>query len=208
MTEWTSRERIILNSLSTPPRIQAYLNTLKYNIDPITRSPRFVMKTKKAHCFDGALFAAAALEFHGDKPLLVDMRSNKNDDDHVLAVYERHGRWGSVAKSNFATCRGRDPVYASLRELIMSYFDGWFNLAREKTLREFSKPFDLRKVKDIAWRTTDEDLDPLGFRLDAVKHYALLKPAHIRLLSTPDDLAFKGATLGTDVRGAFKVRKG
>ena len=206
MTEWTSRERIVLTSLSTPARIQEYLNGLKYNIDPIARSPRYVMKEHAAHCLDGALLAAAALEFHGDPPLVVDMRSNKDDDDHVIAIYERHGRLGAIAKSNFVTCRSRDPVYTSLRELIMSYFDGWFNLDRQKTLREFSKPFDLRKVRDIEWRTTFDDVDPIGHRLDALKHYALLTPKLIKLLTPPDDLAFKGATLGLVKKGAFKVK--
>ena len=120
--EWTIGEKRFLKKLDDPDKIQGFLDTIDYNPDYECRSPRWVIRKRSAHCFEGALFAAAALNFIGYKPLLVDMKAF-NDDDHVIAVFKVDGFWGSVAISNFTTLRYREPVYRSLRELIMSYFD-------------------------------------------------------------------------------------
>jgi hypothetical protein len=96
---WTAAERAELARLDTPAKVQKYLNALAYDPEPGTASPRRIMREKKANCFEGALFAAAAFRFRGRPPLVVDMRS-WNDDDHVLAVFRQNGAWGCVAKSN------------------------------------------------------------------------------------------------------------
>jgi hypothetical protein len=206
MTHWTQTEKKFFRKLNSPFKIQLYLDSLPYNIDKITRTPRQVMKSGKAHCFDAAIFAAAVLQEHGHKPLLIDLRSNHEDDDHVLAVFQQAGCWGAIGKSNYTGCRYRDPVFRSLRELAISYFVVYFNLAGVKTLREYSVPFDLRKVKDVDWRRGDCDLDFLSQRLDAIRHYDLISPRTEKLLAPADDRSFRAETLGLDPRGAFKVK--
>ncbi len=149
---WTAAERKALDRLRTPGDIQRLLETTPYSSEPIYRSPRSVLRDRKAHCFDGAMLAAAALERLGHEPLLVDLRAHR-DDDHVLAVYRQDGRWGAIAKSNFVGLRGRAPVYLSLRELAMSYFEAYFNLERRLSLRSFSRPLKLRAFERLSWRT-------------------------------------------------------
>ena len=205
-TFWNKTERKLLGKLNTPAKIQAFLDKVRYNISEKTHSPRFVMKLKTAHCFDGALFAAAALEFNGDPPILVDLRSNHEDDDHVLAIFKRCGRYGAVAKSNYTGCRYRDPVFQTVRELVMSYFPIYFNLAGKKTLREFSVPFPLSKIKDVDWRKSPEDLTFLGDRIDRIRHFRLINKASERFLAMADERTFRGETLGLDPRGAFKAK--
>ena len=206
MNPWTSQERRLFGKLSTAEKIQTYLDSIKYNTDSITRSPRAVMQKRRAHCFDGALFAAAAFEAQGEAPLVMYMESSPDDDDHVLAVFRRFNCWGAVAKSNYTTCRYRDPVYRTLRELAMSYFDGYFNLSGRKTLRAYSQPFNLKRLKDVEWRTTMEDLDFLDRRIKKTREHRLISRVQERLLVRADDRLFRGATLGLDPKGAFKVR--
>jgi len=153
---WTKEENIFWKQIRKPSDIQDFLNNASYNTDEITRSPRYVIKTNKAHCFDGALFGACALRQLGHKPLIIDLRAEK-DDDHVLAVYKEFNCWGSVGKSNFTTLKYREPVYRTIRELVMSYFDFYFNSEGYKSLREYSRPLDLTKFDKIDWmRTTDD----------------------------------------------------
>ncbi len=206
MSCWNVSERRIFSKLTTPYKVQLYLDALPYNIEELTRSPREMLRAGSAHCFDGALFAAAALAELGYPPLIVDLRSNGKDSDHILAVFQESGCWGAVAKSNFTGCRYRDPVFRSLRELVMSYFYIYFNLAGEKTLREYSQTFDLRKLKDVPWRTTSENLDPLSARLNAVRHFWLINKRQEKHLAPIDDRTFRGETLGLDPRGAHKVK--
>ena len=203
--DWTRAEKAVFRPLSKPGKIQSYVDGLKYNITDMTRSPRFVIKTGQAHCFDGAMFAAAALAFHGDPPLLIDLRANDDDDDHILAIFKRDGLYGAIAQSNYTGCRYRDPVYRNIRELALSYFNIYFNLAGSKTLREYSVLFDLRKVKDIAWRTTAEDISRLGDRIDRIRHFKLIPARAEKNLEDADDRLFRGETLGLDPRGAFKI---
>jgi hypothetical protein len=158
---WTSEETRFLKSLYNPDKIQSFLDSIEYNPDYTSRSPRWVIKTGTAHCFEGALFAAAALQLFGNKPLIVDMLA-EDDDDHVIAVFKVDGYWGAVAKSNFTSLRFREPVYRSVRELVMSYFDFFFNTNGFKSLRSYSLPFDLSFYESENWATTDEDLEYIG----------------------------------------------
>jgi hypothetical protein len=203
---WTPAERAELARLDTPTRIQNYLNFMAYDPEPGTASPRRVMREKKANCFEGALFAAAAFRFHGRRPLLVDMRS-WNDDDHVLAVFQKNGAWGCVAKSNFTVLRFREPVYRTIRELMMSYFDVYFNALGQKTLRAYSVPFDLSRFDEIGWMTTEEDISDIGDALDRARHYKVLTPAHIRSLQITDPVLVKAGLLGADPSGLYAPKK-
>ncbi len=146
---WTKEELKFLDQLNTPLKIQQYLDSISYNATHETNSPRWVMRKKRAHCVEGALFAAACLENQDFRPMVVDMRA-ENDDDHVIAVYNIDGCWGAIAKSNFTVIRQREPVYKSVRELVMSYFDFYFNSLGEKTLRALfpaSRPEAVRQAK-------------------------------------------------------------
>jgi len=202
---WNRAERGLLRTLNTPSQIQAYLNAIAYDAVPGTASPRQVMRERKANCFEGALFAAAAFRFHGRPPLLVNMRS-WNDDDHVLAVFRRNSGWGCVAKSNFTVLRSREPVYRTIRELMMSYFDVYFNAIGDKTLRGYSVPFDLSRFDRRGWMTTDEDISWIGDALDRARHYRVLTPVQIRALRRADPELVKAGLLGADQNGLFKPK--
>lgn len=201
--DWTKDEIRFLKNLSDPGRIQDFLDSIDYNPNYECRSPRWVIRKRSAHCFEGALFAAAALEFIGHKPLLVDMKSH-NDDDHVIAIFRVNGYLGAVAKSNFTTLRYREPVYRSLRELIMSYFDFYFNLKGDKSLRSFSRPLDLTIYKSRHWATTDEDLEYIGDKLETIHHYPVIDDRMIAGLNKASDIMMKAGMLGSVEEGLFK----
>src|SRR5688500_379051 len=156
----TRAELAQLRRLNTPEKIQAYLDGLEYNLEPAgetLRSPRRVLRDRTAHCAAGALLAAAAFRIQGRSPLVVDLEAVR-DDDHVLAVYRDKGLWGSVAISKFAGLRYRSPVYRSIRDLVMSYFEHYYNWDAERSLRAFSRPISLARFDRISWMTAEEDL--------------------------------------------------
>ena len=193
----------VLDGFSRPEHVQAFLDTLRYSEDPIYRSPRSVLRDGKAHCFDGALFAAAALERLGFPPRLVDLRAVR-DDDHVLAVFQVDGHWGAVAKSNFVGLRWREPVHRTLRELAVSYLDAYFNLDYERSLREFSRPVDLHRFDALAWRTADDGLEAVATALDAVRHTPVLTPAQIQRLARVDERTYQAQLLGSNAAGLYR----
>lgn len=200
---WTKEEKDFLKTLSDPDKIQGFLDSIDYNPNPECRSPRWVIKKRSAHCFEGALFSAACLEFIGYKPLLVDMKA-WNDDDHVIAVFKKNGHWGSVAKSNFTTLRYREPVYRNLRELVMSYFDFYFNLNGEKSLRSYSRPLDLTIYNSRNWATTDEDLEFIGDKLESLTHYPVVNEKMIKGLFNASEISLKAGMLGSNEAGLYK----
>jgi hypothetical protein len=142
LDQLTDHERQTLAGLDSPAAIQAFLDDIPYSTDDFYRCPLRVLRERTAHCFDGALFGAAALRRLGYPPLILDMLAER-DDEHLLALYRVDSHWGAVAKSNFAGLRFREPVYRSLRELVMSYFEDYFNADGEKTLRGYTVPLDL-----------------------------------------------------------------
>lgn len=200
---WTNEEIRFLKTLDNPDKIQAFLDSIDYNPDYECRSPRWVIKKKSAHCFEGALFAASALKLVGYKPLIVDMLAH-NDDDHVIAVFRENGHWGAVAKSNFTSLRYREPVYRTIRELIMSYFDFFFNTNGEKSLRSYSLPLDLNIFESRSWETTDEDLEYIGDKLESLHHFPVVTQAMIQKLYKASDAMLKAGLLGSNEEGLFK----
>ncbi len=202
---WTPAERAVFKKLNSPEKIQAFLDRLAYDPRPGTASPRRVLRERKANCFEGAMFGAAALRFHGRPPLLVDMRS-WNDDDHVLAVFRHNGAWGCVAKSNYTVLRFREPVYRTIRELMMSYFDVFFNPIGQKTLRQYSVPFDLRRFDARDWMTTEDDVSWIGGALDRARHYDVMTRAQVRDLHLTDPALVKAGLLGSNPAGLFKPK--
>jgi len=200
---WTKDEIKFLKTLNSPDKIQGFLDSVDYNPDYECRSPRWVIKKRSAHCFEGALFAAAAMQFNGYKPLIVDMKAF-NDDDHVIAVFQNNGHWGSIAKSNFTSLRFREPVYRSIRELIMSYFDFFFNTAGDKSLRSYSLPLNLTLYNSRNWPITDEDLEYIGDKLENMRHYPVADKSMIKNLSKASDTMLKAGLLGSNSEGLFK----
>jgi hypothetical protein len=204
-TSWNPEEVKFLKQFDSPIKIQSFLDNLEYNSVIECRSPRYVIKNRRAHCTEGAIFAAACLDFIGYPPLLVDLKA-ENDDDHVIAVFKHKGYWGAVAKSNFTVLRFREPVYRTLRELSMSYFDFYFNTLGEKTLRSYSLPHNLNRFNQTEWRTTDKDLDEIGNWLTDVKHIQLITPAQVKNLSITGDHLLKSSLIGSNPAGLFKPR--
>jgi hypothetical protein len=185
--------------LRTPDKIQHFLDhDLAYNKEPdgpTCRSPRVVLRDRTAHCMEGALFGAAALRVLGHPPLLLDLEAVR-DDDHVLAIFQVRGRWGAIAKSNYSGLRYREPVYRSLRELVMSYFEHYYNLRREKTLRRYSRPVNLRRFDGRHWMTAEEDVWMVPEYLCEIAHTPLLPPAVEARLSRVDARLFAAGKLG------------
>lgn len=203
MQNWNEEEIRFLKTLTDTDKIQDFLDSIDYNPVYECRSPRWVIRKRSAHCFEGALFSAAALSFLGYKPLIVDMKAF-NDDDHVIAVFRQNNHWGAIAKSNFTSLRYREPVYRTIRELIMSYFDFFFNINGDKSLRSFSLPLDLKIYNSRNWMTTDEDLEYIGDKLESMHHYPIVNDAMIRNLKKASDSMLKAGLLGSNEAGLFK----
>ena len=193
--DFTPAELRKLRSLKDPYGIQRFLDDMPYRLADTAWSPRRVLRENTSHCFEGAIFAAAALRANGYPPLIIDFEA-EHDTDHVLAIYRVKGHWGAVAKSNYAGCRYREPVYRSLRELAMSYFNIYFNLRRERTLRTFSRPVNLARFDDQAWMTTEEPIWFITYHLLEIHHYKLLTPDMVKRLRRIDDRLFRAETLG------------
>jgi hypothetical protein len=202
---WNRAELAILDHLTNPERIQAFIDGLPYSADPFSRSPRSVLRDRKANCFDGALFAAAALRRVGYPPVVVDMRAVR-DDDHVIAIFRRGGHIGAVAKSNCVGLRYREPVFRTLRELALSYFEDYFNLDYEKTLRSYSAPFELSRLDKLCWETSDEHLEDIGARLDAIRHFPLLSAKQVSSLARVDKRSYVAGFIGSNRAGLYKPK--
>jgi len=202
-SDWTKREMAVLSTLKSPIRIQEFLDTLPYSAESRYRSPRSVLRDRKAHCYDGAVFAAMALRRLGYPPLIVDMDAVR-DDDHVIALFKRNGRFGAIAKSNFAGLRYREPVYASLRELVMSYFESFYNVAYEKTLRQYTRPLSLSTFDMLGWNISDSALDVIGDALSNIRVYRILTPAMARSLSPVDKRTYDAGLIGANKNGLYK----
>ncbi|TSC59851.1 MAG: hypothetical protein LiPW15_519 [Parcubacteria group bacterium LiPW_15] len=174
----------VFKKLTTPAKVQDFLNKIPINFEPegeTCRSPLLSLKHKKAHCLEGAYLAAAALWFHGREPLLLDLRTVSRDDDHVVALFKESGRWGAISKTNHAVLRYREPVYASIRELAMSYFHEYFLDDGKKTMRDYSALFGLLKYGD-GWLTSKDNLWDIGADLDDSRHFKIFpKNSRVRL---------------------------
>ncbi len=182
------------------------LDEIPYNPVIECKSPRNVLLKRTAHCFEGALLAAALMQFHGREPLVVDMVA-ENDDDHVITVFKHKNHWGAVAKSNCTTLCFREPVYRIIRELVMTYFDVYLNLNGEKSLRSYSRPVNINWLHSRDWPVTDEDLEPLGFKLFDYRHYSILSKSMIRELSPARKILLKATLLGSNPSGLYKPKK-
>ena len=195
---FTAAERAVFRPLRTPEKIQAFLDELAYNKEPggvTCRSPRKVLRDRTAHCMEGALMGAAALRMIGYPPLLLDFEAVR-DDDHVIALFQRQGHWGALAKSNYSGLRYREPVYRTLRELAMSYFVHYYNLRREKSLRTYSRPVNLKRFDRRHWMTAEEDVWFVPEYLTTIHHTPVLRPHLIPRLGKVDARLFAAGLVG------------
>jgi hypothetical protein len=193
---FTAAELRKLRSLKNPHGIQRFLDDMPYHVATTAWSPRRVLRENTSHCFEGALFAAAALRANGYPPLILDLEAD-HDTDHVIAIYRIRGHWGAVAKSNFTGCRYREPVYRSLRELALSYFDVYFNLRGERTLRTFSRPVNMARFDRHHWTTTEEHLWYVAEYLFTIRHHRLFTSTMVKNLHRLDDRSFRAGRLGS-----------
>jgi hypothetical protein len=202
-----NEQLLLLRSLDNPYQIQAFLDSIPYSAEDRNRCPLNVLNDRQAHCLDGALFAAAALSRLGDPPLLVDMFPDPGmDDDHVLALFWRHGRLGAIAKSNFVGLRYREPVYRSLRELVMSYFDDYFNVNGVRSLRYYTRPLKLSAFDRLEWEVSDAGTDAIERRLLQLRRIPLLSPEMAASLEPVDALSYKAGMLNVNHAGLYKPK--
>jgi hypothetical protein len=184
-----------LRALKTPAGIQRFLDELPYNLSYTARSPKEVLHARTASCLEGAIFAAAALRAIGFPPLIFDLEAEQ-DTDHVVALFKVGGHWGAVAKSNFTGCRYREPVYRTLRELAMSYFNVYFNLRGERTLRRYSRPVNLARFDRRNWMTTDKPVWFIAEYLCEIPHTPLLRSTMEKHLTRVDPRTIKAEMVG------------
>jgi len=174
-----------LRKLDSPRKIQDLIDSLAINMEHDARtymSPRRVLATGQAHCVEGAMLAAAALAFHGERPLLLDFQAAYYDEDHVVALFRVNGHWGAISKTNHPGLRYRDPIHHSVRGLATSYFHEYYLWDGRKSLRHFSRPFDLSRYAPERWVTASQDLDWLVHALDASAHVPIIPKGNLRKL--------------------------
>ena len=196
----------IISGLTSPLRIQTFLDSIPYSSEEVYRCPASVLRDGKAHCFDGALFAAAALRRLGYPPFIVYMIAVR-DDDHLLAIFKRDGYWGAVAKSNVVGLRYREPIYHSLRELVMSYFEDYYNIEGEKTLRGYTTPIDLARYDHLNWMTSDQKLEVIADGVDKPRKFKVLTEDMIARLAPVDKRSFDAGLFGSDWAGLYDPKK-
>ena len=201
-SEWSKRELELLKRHSSPDRIQDLLDTIPYRCENGHFSARAPLRDKRAHCFDGALLAAAALSRGDCIPMLVDLCAER-DDDHILCAYQWRGYWGAVAKSNFPGLRFREPIFKSVRELVLSYFELYFNMQREKSLRTFSKPLKLPAREKLDWECDDSAGDRIVALLNQQPHYPIVERHHTKRLRAVDTRFYRSQLVGVNLRGVY-----
>ncbi|MFH1308239.1 MAG: hypothetical protein ABIH72_05280 [archaeon] len=188
MYGFDKKEVKIFKRLNSPKKIQQFLDKLEMNFEErgdTCMSPRQVLMTGKAHCIEGAIFAAAALRFHNFKPLIVDLEASDKDDDHVVAVFKNRGKWGAISKTNHGVLRYREPIYRDVRELVMSYFHEYFTHDGEKTLRAYSRPVNLARFDKLNWTTSGEDIWFIPEHLVDIKHFPIIDRKQVAGLIEP-----------------------
>jgi hypothetical protein len=206
---WTAQERRLLDRLNTPWEIQKFLNRTPYNPESECRSPRYVIQNKRANCSEGAIFAAAALQYHGYLPFIMDLQAQKGkDDDHVIAVFPKNCLLGSIAKSNFTVLRFRDAIYSNPKEVALAYFDFYFNREGEKTLHKYSTLMDIEdKFSETNWQTSRDEVDFITEELDRTPHFSLISALIKRNLSPVDPDLLEAGLLGSNPAGLYKPKK-
>lgn len=200
---WTKREQGIVGRLRTPHLVQEFIDALPYRCEDGHFSARAALRDKRAHCFDGSLLAAACLLDTSYEPFLIDLCA-ANDDDHMLCAFRWRGRWGAVAKSNFPGLRFREPIFRTPRELVLSYFEFYFNMQREKSLRRYSRPFRLPSITRINWQFDDRMGDRIVELLSETPHYEIVSGREVKALRKVDKRLFQSQLVGVNLKGVYQ----
>lgn len=194
--------------LNTPFAIQEYLDSMPYIGEERDRSPLNVMLDQQCHCLDGGFFAALALWRIGFRPLLIDLvPAPGKDDDHVLALYQVDGSWGAVAKSNYVNLGFREPVYKNLHELVMTYFEHFVSIHKEKTLRGYTRPLDASRYTPLNWAWDEAGANQLYYKhFYGRKEIPLINKQMEKRLNPPTERAYAAETLHTNLNESFGNR--
>jgi len=200
MPDLSKAESELYKKLNTPAKVQDFLEAVPYNFEKRGQtcySPRQVLKYRKAHCMEGAILAAAILRFRGHPPLLLELRADKKDLDHVIAPFKINKKWGAISKTNHAVLRYREPVYDSIRELVMSYFHEYFLDSGKKTLRSYSNPIDLSRFDKQNWATSEKEVWYIDKYLNRVPHKKILTSKQLKSLRPADPVEIKAEKITT-----------
>jgi len=199
MFNLSKEEEKLFKNLNNPGKIQDFINKIPINFEEDGKdtcfSPRKVLKENKCHCVEGAILAALILRINGYPPLLVDLTASAKDFDHVIAVFQKDGKWGAISKTNHVMLRYREPIYETIRELVMSYFNEYLNDKGEKTLRSYCEPVDLTMFDHQDWMTTSDDIWEIPEYLAEIEHLSILSKKQIANLRDSDEIEMKAAKL-------------
>lgn len=196
----TKTEEKVLRTLNSPSKIQDYLDTLSFNYEKngeTCMSPRRVICEKKAHCIEGALLAACALWIHGETPYIVNLKVEEKvgDFDHVVTLFKRNGYWGAISKTNHGVLRWRDPVYKTMRELVMSYFHEYFLVSNgKKTLRGYSQKINVKRF-GTKWITEEKDLWDIASTIFDLPHIPVIPKENKKYIRTASAIEKKVASI-------------
>ena len=194
MLAFTQKELVMMKRFNTPAKVQDFLNRIPVNFEKdgidTAKSPIMVLRAKSAHCIEAAMLGAYILSLHGHLPLLLHLASTDEDKDHVIAPFKIEGLWGALSKGNHVTLRYRDPVYKTIRELVMSYFNEYYLENGHKTMRSYSRPLNLN-IFDTKWMVQEDDLWNIDDELDKIKHFAVAPKEIIRKLRPVDSIERK-----------------
>src|SRR3989338_2389228 len=194
---FSKKEIILLQKLNTPAKVQNFLNKIPFNFEERgerLKSPILTLKTRRAHCFEGALLGAYILSLCGFPPLVLHLKTTKEDYDHVLAPFKINGLWGALSKTNHTVLRYRDAIYKNIRELVLSYFHEYFLNDGEKTLRQYSRPLNLNTLGKN-WIVQKGDLWYIDKKLDEIKHYNILPKMRIKKLRKADKIEIRAGEI-------------
>ena len=200
-------ERKHLDAMQTPAYIQAFLDGIPYSAKDVNRSPLQVLRERQAHCLDGGLFAAALLRRQGFPPLILDLQHDPGqDDDHILALFKIDGCWGAVAHSNYTGLRYREAIHRTLRELVLSYFEDFFNSYAQKTLRYFTRPINLKQFDHQGWMWSSAGVDAVEEFLKKANLIPLINPAQAGRLIDVEDFSFQAGRIGINEQGVYQPK--
>lgn len=199
---WLESEKRVFKLLNSPQKIQTYLEKTAYNPNYFIKSPRFVLKKKTAHCFEGALLAAAILEFYGEKPMLMHFKAF-NDDHHVVTLFKEGNKWGAISKTNTTMLGFRSALFPSVESLAASYFDFYFNTKREKSLLGYAAPINLKRYERWDWRWTENDLTQMGLQLLTLKHKWLATKGDLKQTPKVSKRLSEACFYQSDVKGLY-----
>jgi len=194
---FSKKEKVLMQKLNTPSKVQDFLNRLKFNFEEkggTLKSPIMVLRTKSAHCIEGAILGAYILSLHSFPPLVLHLKATKADFDHIISPFKQNGLWGALSKTNHAVLRYREPIYKNIHELVLSYFHEYFLDNGKKTLRKYSQLLNLN-IFEKNWMLEEKNLWGIDEELDKIKHYNILPKSHIKKLRKADKIEIKAGKI-------------